>query len=196
MRPIKYSAPVIAAFALLGGPKAPVSASPYYNYDSYDTIENAVNTPAPGQAVGVAAAGARDNVGAGNELGVVKAGDKYVTPEAVNPEGSRNGIYSEYNYIDTGTDTAGIGTVGSANVYSFGYERTLTDTIFLNLSYEYNDDDLRPAGGGAVEIDTHTVAGALSAVITNNIYGMIIVGGSFSDGGTNLNGVQLAGAEG
>ena len=131
-----------------------------------------------------------------NRTGGVSAGEKYVIPEAGNPEGSKNAVYTEYNYIDTGTDTIGIGTVGSANVYSFGYEHVLTESLFFDLTYEYSDDDLRPARGGAMEIDTHTVAGALSGVITDNIYGMIILGGSFSNGGTILNGVQLAGADG
>lgn len=125
----------------------------------------------------------------------VSAGDKYVIPEAGNPEGSRNAIYAEYNYVDIGTDRIGAGLAGEINVYSVGYEHILNDNLFLDLSYEYADESLRQVGG-AVDIDTHTVAGAISAVLVNNIYGMLIAGGSWSEGGTSLGGVQLAGADG
>lgn len=125
----------------------------------------------------------------------VSAGDKYVIPEAGNPEGSRNAVYAEYNYVDIGTDRIGAGNVGEINVYAVGYEHILNDNLFLDLSYEYSDETLRQVGG-AVDIDTHTVAGAISAVLVNNLYGMLIAGGSFSEGGTTLGGVQLAGADG
>ena len=203
MRPLKYSAllAAVAVFAttkdsaLAQFPPPPPMYSPMVSESELaQDFEVEMNGADPQQDSQRTSSNIRSK--AQTRTGGVSAGDKYVIPEAGNPEGSRNAIYSEYNYIDTGTDTAGIGTAGSANVYSFGYEHILSDTLFFDLSYEYSDDDLRPARGGAMEIDTHTVAGALSAVITNNIYGMIIVGGSFSDGGTNLNGVQLAGADG
>ncbi len=125
----------------------------------------------------------------------ISAGDKYVIPEAATPGGTRNAFYSEYNYVDIGTDRLGVGNSGNINVYSVGYEHILNDNLFLDISYEYGDESLRQAGG-SVDVDTHTVAGAISSVLVNNLFGMLIVGGSFSDGGTTVGGVQLANADG
>lgn len=168
--------------------------SSYSTLELIGELEMGIMAPDPDQDSLEATANTRRKVAA--RTGGVSAGDKYVIPEAGNPEGSNNAIYTEYNYIDSGTDRLGVGVAGSSHVYAVGYEHILNDRLFLDINYEYSDEAQRPVRGGSVDIDTHTVAGALSGVLLDNIYGMLIVGGSWSDGGTTLGGVQLAGADG
>ena len=187
---------LIAASAIFCGFPESSLASPYsYYYEYAEEVEAALNPSDPSVGAQHSATGIRRNVGA-KGAGGVSAGDKYVAPEAVDPEGSKNAIYAEYNYIDIGTDRAGVGIAGSANVYSVGYEHVLSDNLFLDFSYEFSDESLRPAAVRTIDSETNTVAGAISSVLLNNIYGMLIVGGSWSDGATSLGGVQLAGGDG
>lgn len=118
--------------------------------------------------------------------------------ENVLPNGETSSIHFEYNYLDIGLDNpaAGLGFGGSANVYSLGYEMLLTNNVYVDLNYEYSEESLRTRGGAAVDTDTHTVAGSISADLVNNVYGMLIFGGAFSNGGTTVGGVQFANADG
>lgn len=149
----------------------------------------AISEPDPQQSTQRASAGLRSR--ASSRMAGIHAG---VEPAAIiDPE---NSVHVEYNYIDTQLDTPGIGLAGSANVYSIGYERLVAGFLYLDLSYEYADESLRTAAGAAVNSDTHTVAASLSADLSNNLYGFLITGGAFSEGATNLGGVQLANADG
>ncbi len=118
--------------------------------------------------------------------------------ENVLPNGETSSVHFEYNYLDIGLDNpaAGLGFGGSANVYSLGYEMLLTNNVYVDLNYEYSEESLRTRGGAAVNTDTHTVAGSISADLVNNVYGMLIFGGAFSNGGTTVGGVQFANADG
>lgn len=128
-----------------------------------------------------------------NRMIGVNAGEDYVVPG-----GGNSRLTAEYNFIDTDLDDpgAGAGLAGETNVYSIAYERMINDRLFLDVNYEYADDDFTGLGGAGVDIETHTIAAALSGTLIDNIYGMLIVGGSFSEGGTTVGGVQLAGASG
>lgn len=129
--------------------------------------------------------------GAISRLGGIHAG---VEAPMLADEGG-DSLHFEYNYIDTALDNAGVGIAGESNVFALGYERYLGGGIYLDLSYEYGNETLR-AGAANIDNDTHTVAASLSADLVNNIYGFLIVGGSWADGATNLAGAQIVGTDG
>ena len=191
----RFALVLTASSAIFFGSAESSLASTYYSSVEYASeLETATNSPDPQQDTQRVSTTLRAK--GQTRMSGISAGDKYVIPEAGNPEGSKNAIYAEYNYIDIGTDTIGVGIVGSSNVYSVGYEHILNDNLFLDISYEHSDEELRPGGPRTMDIETNTVAGAISSVLLNNIYGMLIVGGSWSEGGTSLGGVQLAGSDG
>lgn len=129
--------------------------------------------------------------GAVSRLGGIHAG---VEAPMLADEGG-DSLHFEYNYIDTSIDTVGVGLAGNTNVYAIGYERYLGSGLYLDLTYEYGDETLT-AGAGNINNDTHTVAASLSADLANNIYGFLIVGGSWSSGATNVAGAQIVGTNG
>lgn len=149
----------------------------------------AISAPDPQQSTQRASSGLRSR--ASSRMAGIHAG---VEPAVITDPGSN--VHFEYNYIDIGLDNPGIGLAGSANVYSLGYEKLLAGFLYFDLSYEYAEESLRAAGGAAVDSDTHTVAASLSTELFSNVYGMIITGGAFSSGATNIGGVQLANADG
>lgn len=129
--------------------------------------------------------------GAIGRLGGIHAGVE--APELADVGG--DSLHFEYGYIDASLDNPGVGIASETNVYALGYERYLGRGIYLDVTYEYADNQLQ-AGALGINGDSHTVAASLSADLVNNIYGILIVGNSWSNGSTNLGGAQVVGSNG